>query len=67
MWKYLLGGFFLLIGALEILLALNAPLREAVLQASLVRAKRAEPAVLLLVGCSALVTGLGLILYGAFW
>ena len=67
MWKYILASTLLLIGIVEIVLALHKGLREAVLQTSPVRSKHAESPALLLAGISALVMGIGILLYGWFW
>ena len=67
MWKVIVASFLLLIGIVEIILALNGRLREAVMQNSLVRSKRAEPLVLFLVGLSAVVMALGILVYGYYW
>lgn len=67
MWKYIIASFLSIIGLVEIILALNGRLREAVLQNSLLRSRRAEPYVLLLAGLSALAMGLGFLFYGLFW
>jgi hypothetical protein len=66
MWKYILGATLLVIGILEIVLALHKGLREAVLQASPVRSKLTESPVLLLAGVSAIVTAIGILFYGLF-
>lgn len=67
MWKYVFAAFLLLIGIVEIILALNGRLREAVMQNSLVRSKSAEPLVLFLVGLSAVAMALGILAYGYYW
>ena len=67
MWKYILGTILLLIGILEIVLAFHGGLREALMQTSPVRLKQAESSAFLLAGISALVMGIGLLLYGSFW
>ena len=67
MWKYIFASFLLVIGIVEIVLALHGGLREAVMQNSPVRSRRAEPHLLLLAGISALVMGLGFLFYGLFW
>ena len=67
MWKFIVASFLLLIGIVEIILALNGRLREAVMQNSLVRSKSAEPLVLFLVGLSAVAMALGIIVYGYYW
>ena len=66
MWKYILASALLLIGTLEIVLALHKGLREALMQASPVRSKLAETPALLFAGISALVTGIGILFYGLF-
>lgn len=67
MWKYILGSILLVIGILEIVLALHGGLREALMQTSPVRVKQAESSAFLLAGISALVMGIGLFVYGSFW
>jgi hypothetical protein len=66
MWKYVLAAAFLLIGIVEIVLALHKGLREALMQTSPVRFKHAESPMLLLAGISALVMGIGILFYGLF-
>ena len=66
MWKYILATTLLVIGIIEIVLALHKGLREAVLQTSPVRSKLAETPALLFAGISALVTGIGILFYGLF-
>lgn len=67
MWKYILASAFLVIGILEIVLALHGGLRKALMQTSPVRLKQAESPAFLLAGISALVMGLGILFYGLFW
>ena len=67
MWKYILAVTLLVIGILEIVLALHGGLREALMQTSPVRLKEAESSAFLLAGISALVMGIGLLWYGLFW
>jgi NO-binding membrane sensor protein with MHYT domain len=67
MWKYILAFTFLVIGIVEIVLALNANLREEVMKTSPVRFKQAESSAFLLAGISALVMGIGILFYGFFW
>ena len=67
MWKVIVASFLLLIGIVEMILALNGRLREAVMQNSLVRSRSAEPLVLFLVGLSAVVMALGILVYGYHW
>jgi hypothetical protein len=64
MWKYILATPLLLIGILEIVLALHGGLREAVMQTSPIRFKQAESSMFLFAGISALVMGLGILFYG---
>lgn len=66
MWKYILASALLVIGILEIVLALHSGLREAVMQSSPARFKQGESSVFLLAGISALVTGIGILFYGLF-
>ena len=66
MWKYILASALLIIGIVEIVLALHQGLREALMQTSPVRFKHAESPALLFAGISALVTGIGILLYGLF-
>ena len=67
MWKYILASILLVIGILEIVLALHGGLREALMQTSPIRVKEAESSAFLLAGISALVMGAGILLYGFFW
>ena len=66
MWKYILATTLLVVGIIEIVLALHRGLREAVLQSSPVRSKLAETPALLFAGISALVTGIGILFDGSF-
>jgi hypothetical protein len=66
MWKYILAFILSVIGIVEIVLALHAGLREAVMQTSPVRFKNAESTVLLIAGISALMMGIGIVFYGLF-
>ena len=67
MWKYILASTLLVIGILEIVLALHRGLREAVMQTSPLRLKQAESPAFLLAGISALVMGIGILFFGYFW
>lgn len=67
MWKYILASTLLVIGILEIVLALHGGLREALLQTMPLRLKQAESSAFLLAGISALVMGIGIFFYGLFW
>ena len=66
MWKYILAFTLSVIGIVEIVLALNASLREALMKTSPVRFKQAESSAFLLAGISALVMGIGILFYGLF-
>jgi len=67
MWKYILASALLLIGIVEIILALHPGLREAVMQTSPVRVKGTESSMFLIAGISALVMALGIFFFGLFW
>lgn len=64
MWKYILAFTLFAFGIVEIVLALNSGLREALMKTSPVRLKHAESSAFLLAGISALVMGLGILFYG---
>lgn len=66
MWKYILASIFLVFGIVEIVLALSPSLRDALMQTSPVRFKSAESSMFLLAGISALVMGVGILVYGLF-
>jgi len=66
MWKYILAFAFFAIGIFEIVLALNAGLREAVMKTSPVRFKESESSAFLFAGISAFVMG-GILVYGLMW
>jgi len=65
-WKYILASTLIVIGIVEIVLALHRDLREALMQTSPIRLKQAESSAFLLAGISALVMGIGILLYGFF-
>ena len=67
MWKYILAFTLTVIGIVEIVLALNAGLREALMKTSPVRLKQAESSAFLLAGISALVMGIGILFFGWLW
>jgi hypothetical protein len=67
MWKYIAAAFLFLIGAFEILLALNKSLREEVLKNSPLQLTSVTPVVLFLVGLSAFLMGLGILFYNRFF
>ena len=66
MWKYILACILLVIGILEITLALHKGLREALMQTSPLRFKQTESPMFLLAGISALVMGIGFLVWGIF-
>jgi hypothetical protein len=66
MWRYILASALLVIGIVEIVLALHPGLREAVMQTSPLRVKGTESSMFLIAGISALVTGIGIFFYGLF-
>ena len=66
MWKYILASALLVIGIVEIILALHPGLREAVMQTSPLRVKRTESTMFLIAGLSALVMAIGIFFYGLF-
>ena len=63
MWKYILASSLLVIGIVEIVLAIHGDLREALMKTSPLRLKQAESSAFLLAGISALVMGIGIL----FW
>ena len=65
--KIFFASILLVIGIVEIILALHGGLREALMQTSPVRLKQAESSAFLLAGISALVMGIGILFYGLFW
>jgi len=67
MWKYILASALLVIGILEIVLALHGGLREALMQTIPVRFKQGESSTFLIAGISALVMGIGILFSGSFW
>jgi hypothetical protein len=67
MWKYILAFTLTAIGIVEIVLALNTRLREALMKTSPVRLKEAESSAFLLAGISALVMGIGILFFGWLW
>ena len=66
MWKYILASALLVIGILEIVLALRGDIRDALMQTSPVRFKQTESPMFLLAGISALVMGAGILIYQIF-
>jgi hypothetical protein len=66
MWKYFAATFLFLIGALEIILALNGRLREELMKNSPIKSSRATPIYLFVAGLSAFAMALGILLYARF-
>lgn len=67
MWKYCGAAFFLLIGALEILLAVNKRMRDEIMKNSPLPATRALPLTLLFAALSAFAIALGLLFFNRFF
>jgi hypothetical protein len=67
MWKYILASILFAIGIVEIVLALNTGLRDALMKNSPVRFEQAESSALLFAGISAILMGLGLLFAGLWW
>jgi hypothetical protein len=67
MWRYVLAAFLFLMGAIEILLALNKPMRNEIMKNSPVPLSSAAPYYLFFAGLSAFVMALGLLLYNRFF
>lgn len=63
MWKYILAAFLIVMGAIEILLALNQPLRDEIMKNSPIKSTGANSRFLLLAGLSAFVMALLLLFY----
>jgi len=63
MWRYLLVTFLFIIGAIEILLALNKPMRDEIMKNSPIQSTGPTPVFLLLAGASAFIMALGLLFY----
>ena len=63
MWKYFAAAFLCLIGALEIVLALNGRMREAIMKNSPIQSTRTSPVLFFLAGVSAFALALGILFY----
>jgi len=63
MWKYILAAFLILMGVIEILLALNKPLLDEIMKNSPIKSPRSSSRFLLLSGLSAFVMALALLFY----
>ena len=66
MWRYVLVAFLIVIGVIEIGLALNKPIRDEIMKNSPVQSTRATPTFLLLAGASAFVMAFVLLFYDRF-
>jgi hypothetical protein len=66
MWRYCGAAFFLVIGALELILALNKRMRDEIMKNSPVPATRAMPWALFFAALSAFAIALGLLFYNRF-
>jgi hypothetical protein len=66
MWKYFVAGFLCLIGALEMILALNGRMREEIMKNSPIRSARMSPVLLFLAGLSAFALAFGILFYDRF-
>ena len=67
MWTYIVAALFIMIGSLELAVAFNGRLRKALLETGALPANRVGPAIFAIVGCSALATGIGILVYGLLW
>jgi hypothetical protein len=66
MWRYFAAGFLCLIGALEMILALNGRMREELMKNSPIRSARMSPVLLFLAGLSAFALAFGILFYDRF-
>jgi hypothetical protein len=66
MWRYCGAGFFLIIGALELTLALNKRARDEIMKTWPVRSTRSMPVTLLLAALSAFAIAFGILFYNRF-
>jgi hypothetical protein len=66
MWRYCGATFFILIGALELILALNKRMRDEIMKNSPVPVTRAMPLTLFFAALSAFAIALGLLFYNRF-
>ena len=67
MWKYIAAALLFLVGALEIVLALNGRLREEIMKSSPIPLPGAAPFYLFFAGLSAFLMALGILLYSRFF
>jgi len=66
MWRYCGATFFILIGALELILALNKRMRDEIMKNAPVQPKKGLPLTLVFAALSAFAIALGLIFYNRF-
>ncbi|HVQ37310.1 MAG TPA: hypothetical protein VMS31_07250 [Pyrinomonadaceae bacterium] len=66
MWRYLFAGFLIVMGLIELLLALHKPLRDELLKNSPVKAGLGSPSSLIFAAASAFVIALLMIFYPRF-
>jgi len=66
MWRYGGAAFFIFIGALEIILAINKRMRDEIMKNSPLPAPRAMPLTLLFAALSAFAIALGLLFFNRF-
>ncbi|HEY6231148.1 MAG TPA: hypothetical protein VIW64_07785 [Pyrinomonadaceae bacterium] len=67
MWKYIAAGFFVLIGALEILLAFNGRVRDELMKNSPMRSARMSPVLFFLAGVSAFGFAVAILFYNRWF
>jgi hypothetical protein len=67
MWRYVLAAFLFLMGTIEILLALNKPMRDEIMKNSPVPLTSGAPLYLFFAGLSAFVIALGILFYNRFF
>ena len=67
MWRYCGAAFFLVIGALEIILALNKRMRDEIMKNSPVKITRSLPLTLFLAALSAFAIAMGILFYNRFF
>ena len=63
MWKYILAAFLIIMGVIEILLALNKPLLDEIMKNSPIQSPKSSSRFLLLAGLSAFVMAFLLLFY----
>jgi hypothetical protein len=67
MWRYIAATLLLVVGAIEILLALNGRLRDEIMKNSPIPLTSAAPFYLFFAGISAFVMALGILFYNRFF